>query len=148
MAILDNGNLETLLRKLHEEWRQEQLAQQSAPDQAGGDASGIDANLQRTLTIMKPIASSGAAPDAMLIAIAVASLVPVIQANMSFVLACTNLYRQSHADSAAMSANAIPLLAESAHRIMGHAPEAAAASSASRRVEYAERQSSNQLAVT
>lgn len=113
--------------------------------------SDIEESLERTMKLMRPLAAAGAAPEAMLITMTVAALLPVTQATMSFVMASSDIYRQSHTEHAALNANAVPLLAESARRILAPAPAPAprettsVARTVSREAEY---RSSNELAVT
>lgn len=74
----------------------------------------------------------------MLITMTVASLMPVLQATMSFVEATNHGYRQSLAESGALTLASLPLVTESARRILTTPTrEAAAVSSAmARRDEY------------
>ena len=74
--------------------------------------------LEMVIRMLRQLAVSDIAPEAALATLAVAALMPVIQATMSFTLASANNYRLASAEFANLAATTPPILAQSVSAIL------------------------------
>lgn len=82
------------------------------------DKANPEVELEMVIRMLRQLAVSDVAPEAALATLAVAALMPVIQATMSFTLAAANNYRLASAEFANLAATTPPILAQSVSAIL------------------------------